>query len=72
MIHTAILIFHDYRYPILRNSSPPVSLRREYFQVRILKNEKIKVLLMKLLCILIYDRSVERLWTAKKNLCILK
>ena len=27
---------------------------------------------MKLFCILIYDRSVERLWTAKKNLCILK
>ena len=27
---------------------------------------------MKLFCILIYDGSVERLWTAKKNLCILK
>ena len=27
---------------------------------------------MKLFSILIYDRSVERLWTAKKNLCILK
>ena len=36
------------------------------------KNEKVQVLLMKLFCILIYDRSVERLWTAKKNLCILK
>ena len=72
MIHTAISIFHNYHCPILRNSSPPVSLEREYFLVRILKNEKIKVLLMKLFCILIYDRSVERLWTAKNNLCILR
>ena len=53
-------------------SLPPVSFRREYFEVRILKNEKIQVLLMKLFCILIYDRGIQRLWTNKNDLCVLK
>ena len=45
---------------------------RIFLSSNLKKNEKVQVLLMKLFCILIYDRSIERLWTAKKNLCILK